>query len=115
MSTDLTALRKLLAESSPQPWRAFESPDADTFILSARGLRGDDVIAGPTYARKNVALIVGAINSLPDLLDALARVTAERDELERRIHRARHAAEHYAGLANVNPCPSILRALGGER
>jgi hypothetical protein len=85
-------LRELLAAATPTPW-----------VHAHEGLQGGEVIRHgdvrvarvyknnwPTYVPdcENAALIVAAVNALPDLLDRLAAVEAERDHWHEEALRA---------------------------
>ncbi|VFR32397.1 hypothetical protein BER2_1679 [plant metagenome] len=94
MTVDTQKLRELIAKATTGEWRQSIRPDAivaDTPAKYAgdadRQAYGGYLIA-ESISAQNIALIAGAINALPALLDALERKDAE-------IARLREALEPF--------------------
>ena len=87
MTDDLTSLQKLVEAATPGPWRYRKGFPADKFepkgyayvqfgpTERAANGRGTDQLAP-----KDAALIVAAVNALPDLIDRLKRAEAALSE-----------------------------------
>ena len=75
--TDLKELKKLLAEALPTPWKALS--DDGTFDIASDGIpENEDRYAwiGEVDEEPNAALIVAAVNALPELLAKVKRYEA---------------------------------------
>ena len=71
MPADPKALRKLLAKATPGPWG---NNCHGTFWSEGERDEGNVLYLGATMTPNNAALIVAAVNSLPELLDELERL-----------------------------------------
>lgn len=85
---DLEELKALLAKASPLPWMSEQDQvrrqETDSQIAKTFGVVQD----------RNAALIVAAVNALPDLLDEIERLRARESVggiTEKRLAAARHA------------------------
>lgn len=82
-NVDVEALRGLLAEATPGPWRLEVDEswgDKDTSVVSDKGVICCDTQYYPTAVAPNdQALIAAAITALPAILDELTRLRAFRD------------------------------------
>lgn len=117
MTTDTKKLRELHAKGTqgewkfePAEWEYDENMEANGYWLcpanlSAGGVHGNgepvfrvelDDCSGLDDA--NAALIVAAVNALPELCDELDAVTAERDALKEALQMIR---EHYTSDPNA--------------
>lgn len=98
---EIDRLRKLLAKATPVPWKAVPSIEWDFFsIYPDTGKREFPIAAEPlldgksyidaTWLQNNFALIVGAVNALPTLLDRLSSTPAfdERERLREALQAA---------------------------
>ena len=134
--TDLTPeslaeLRRLLDDGSTRPWVAFRANDPNPGGRGWVGVTRDidvdydpDIFASQRCAPRDAALIAAAVNALPALLDAAARlaeVEAERDALAAKVERVRalHFEDPFVnGSCNECdawlPCETILALDGTE-
>ena len=101
--TDLTPeslaeLRRLLDDGSTRPWVAFRANDPNPGGRGWVGVTRDidvdydpDIFASQRCAPRDAALIAAAVNALPALLDAAARLAEveERDALATKVARVR--------------------------
>lgn len=87
-AVDPAALRELLSAATPLPWRLGDASRAEPddapggFLANWEGpyLLGVGVTTGEgEQSHLDMALIVGAVNALPDLLAELEQARAERD------------------------------------
>ena len=88
---DTTKLRALLDTASPRPWRAdvwYGSDDGGWAAIGPHCVASDadgfdDVPETPSYdqAMADAALIAGAVNALPELLDEVERLRARIDAI----------------------------------
>ena len=77
-------LRDKLEAASPGPWEFYEkhTPEGAGSIHAPRlGDEQDDTIATLILDREDADLIVALVNNVPELLDELERVTAERNRM----------------------------------
>lgn len=93
--TRIQRLRALRAAATGGRWVRTDSIHAESAIAVAgleRTRRIADVATGsPDYGRGNADCIVEAVNALPELLDALESVEAERDHWRQRALAAEDA------------------------
>ena len=83
------ALRRLLAEAPPLPWRyrehGYPGDGPSSVALEAKPFEGgwEPVAVGDydQWSGYGVALAAAAVNALPDLLDALEKAEGHRDSL----------------------------------
>lgn len=88
MSADIAKLRELLAEAPPAPWTVTQG--TPSMSGSKWTIRREDVpgirVSGHTYGHgchvEN--LIVAAVNALPELLDEVERLRAEKAAASRK-------------------------------
>lgn len=118
---DVARLRGLLARATPGPWREADDGwiDADSDMV-AYGSDNPRSVAINYGADANAALIVAAVNALPELLDA----ADERDALRARVEvleRALYDALFLVGGCIVEPscgdckyCNGVKALAAGE-
>ena len=80
MTIDLAALEALIAKATPGPWECDDKQvgDAYRYILGRVSL----IARIPTFAggEDNAALIVAAVNALPELIARVRELERERDQ-----------------------------------
>jgi len=77
--TDTQKLRELLAKATPGPWAL---NDDDTISLAS-----GEKTAWRQAHRANCALIVAAVNALPELLNEVERLRAEMDRMREALEK----------------------------
>lgn len=105
MTTDTDALRKALAAATPGPW---EHDGGWTVTApSPEGWEGPYMVTMTDQCRADAALIVAAVNALPDLLD-------ERDRMLATIARVEAALEATHRHGEFKTRQAVLAALARE-
>lgn len=120
--TDAHAALAAKAEAArPGPWRVYESMQADTFVLvGEKGLLADDVIAGPTYERRNAEYIAAAspdvvLGLIRDLADANARIEAiQKMHRPKRTESPRYAPAEHERLETFTEMREVDNALAAD-
>ena len=93
---DIEKLRALLAAATPRPWLAavwYGTDDGGWAAIGPHCVASeadgfDDAPETPSYdqAHADAALIVGAVNALPELLDEIERLRARKAEVCDCVH-----------------------------
>jgi len=112
---DVKALRELMAQATPGPWRQGSVEKDAIFVSHPEGLAGpggERVIARANMHypyEADIAVAVAAVNALPALLDKVERLYSVIESVQAELAEARAQETHESYLR------VIRAALGGAR